>query len=377
MTTSNLPAQTRRTPIFDQVRFNRDDFMYHALFWAVLYALHYINFAYTDAGVNHTDAFITANLTIITTSIAAYVHTYWLLPRSLGNPKINSIIGLAVYFVFTITLVLLSSALFEVLYKTGWFGVSKRNMDWLRDLPESFFNMYLLTGLVYIRKWFFNSEEMRLRNRLLEKENELLIHKKEVDTYKLQRLDWQIKPHFLFNSLNNIYIKAIKTPSVAADAVLQLGDAMRYIVYDCQAEKIPLSKEVAFLENFIELSLQGLSPDSYSKKLNFGTFDDDIQIMPLILIPFVENAIKHGIQKTDENKWMTLDLSVESGELIFVVRNSQNTERSGRTAGVGGVGIANTRQRLKLGYPNRHSLVLNSDGDTFEIILKIVIGYKS
>ncbi|MBL7815912.1 MAG: histidine kinase [Saprospiraceae bacterium] len=382
----NHPSQAmRRGRIFDQVRFNRDDIMYHALFWFVLYILHFINFAYTDIdkNVNYHDAIITANLTFITTSIAAYIHTYWLLPLTLGNPKINSIIGLATYLTVSIFLVLGSSWLFELLYKTKVFGelkpivdtfgnvISPKEMSWIRNLPESFFNMYLLTGLVYVRKWFYNSEEMRLRNKLLEKENEVLLHKKEVETYKMQRLDWQIKPHFLFNSLNNIYIKILKTPTVAADVVLQLGDAMRYIVYDCQDEKIPLSKEVEFLKNYVDLSLQGLPENSYSKKVTFGLFADDIEIMPLILIPFVENAIKHGIQKTDENKWFTLDLSVKNKELIFILRNSQNTEQLNHAKRIGGVGIANTRQRLKLGYPNRHSLSLNSEGNVFETILKI------
>ena len=378
-----METKHTRVKIFGQVVFNEDDFKYHLGFWVILYALHFINFAYTDTNPLYWDAFITANLTIITTSIVSYIHTYFLLPRTLGNPRLTFTQALGLYSPLTLGLILIGSEMFELLSQNSWLGAIEtiktgKNMNWVRNLPETIFNMYLLTGLVYTRLWFHNSEELRLRNELLGKENQLLSTNKELlekenqlNLYKLQTLNWQIKPHFLFNGLNNIYIKTLRNPSTVSDAVLQFSDTMRYIVYDCLSERVPLSSEVDFIKNYVDMSLQGLSPESYKKEIEIGDFPENTLIMPLILITFVENAIKHGIQKTDDNKWMSLKMTVENGALHFTMRNSQATEPMGRDIQSSGKGIANTRERLKIAYPNHHQLLLNSDGDVFEVILKI------
>lgn len=377
-----MEAKNTRVKIFGQVVFNQDDFKYHLSFWVILYLLHFLNFAYTDTQPLFYDAFITANLTIITTSVVSYLHTYYLLPRTLGSPRFNITQALSLYLPATLGLILIGAEMFELMSESGLFGtsVTHKNMNWLRNLPETIFNMYLLTGLVYTRLWFHNSEELRLRNELLSKENQLLSTNKELlekenqlNLYKLQTLNWQIKPHFLFNGLNNIYIKSLRNPSTVSDAVLQFSDTMRYIVYDCLAERVPLSSEVEFIQNYIDMSLQGLPPDSYKKEIEMGDFPENTLIMPLILITFVENAIKHGIQKTDNNKWMSLKMTVKDQVLHFIIRNSQSTEPMGRDIQSSGKGIANTRERLKIAYPNHHQLLLNSEGDVFEVVLKIDI----
>ena len=375
-----MESKHTRVKIFGQVAINQDDYKYHLCFWVVIYILHFINFAFTDIAPNYWDSMITANLTIITTSIVSYLHTYFLLPRTLGNPRLTETVALTIYLTFTFLLIFIGAEMFEMLNNTGWLGnlISQKNSRWERNLPETVFNMYLLTGLVYVRKWFHNSEELRLRNELLGKENQLLSTNKELlekesqlNLYKLQTLNWQIKPHFLFNALNNIYIKTLRNPSTVSDAVLQFSDTMRYIVYDCLSDRVPLSSEVNFIQNYIDMSLQGLPEDVYKKEIDIGSIPENALIMPLILITFVENAVKHGIQKTDKNKWLYLKMDIENGILNFVVRNSQSTEPTGRDIQSSGKGIANTRERLKIAYPNHHQLLLNSDGDVFEVVLKI------
>lgn len=361
-----------RVRIFGQVKMNKDDIKYHALFWLILYILHYINFAFTGITPQHDDAATTTKLTIVTTSIVAYLHTYILLPRTLGNPRLSYTGALGLYLAADFILILLGAEMFKILHDTGIMGTLKeQNSDWKRNLPETVFNTYLLTGLVYVRKWFYSSEELRLHNELLAKENQLLENESQLNVYKLQTLNWQIKPHFLFNALNNIYIKTLRNPSAVSEAVLQFSDTMRYIVYDCLTERVPLSNEVHFIENYIDMSLQGLPEDSYKKEISISDYPEKAEIMPLILITFVENAIKHGIQKTDENKWLSIKMTVENDVLNFTVRNSQSLEPSGRNIQSHGKGIANTRERLKIAYPNHHQLLLNSEGDVFEVILKI------
>jgi LytS/YehU family sensor histidine kinase len=232
--------------------------------------------------------------------------------------------------------------------------------------------------LVYIRKWFHNSEELRLQNELLQKDFELLTTNKELlekqnqlNLYKMQTLNWQIKPHFLFNALNNIYIKTMRNPSSVGDAVLQFSDTLRYIVYDCLSERVPLSNEIDFVCNYLDLSLQGLPPDTYKLELDIADIPENVQIMPLIIITFVENAVKYGIQKTDTNKWIKMVLHLENSALHLKISNSQATGITGRDMQSSGKGIANTRERLKIGYPNQHQLILNSAGNMFEVDLTI------
>lgn len=374
-----MEARHTRVKIFGQVRMNKDDIKYHAFFWITLFILHYINFAYTGITPQYRDAVVTTKLTIVSTSFIAYLHTYFLLPRTVGNVKLSDALAFGLYISVTFFFIFIGSRMFEILHDWGWFGtLSEQNGHWERNLPETVFNMYLLTGMVYVRKWFHNSEELRLQNELLAKENQLLSTNKQLlekenqlNLYKLKTLNWQIKPHFLFNALNNIYIKTLRNPSAVSEAVLQFSDTMRYIVYDCLSERVPLSSEVNFIENYIDMSLQGLPEDSYKKEIDISEVPENALIMPLILITFVENAIKHGIQKTDDNKWLYVKLNIENGILNFIVRNSQSLEPAGRDMQSSGKGIANTRERLKIAYPNHHQLLLNSEGNIFETVLKI------
>ncbi len=367
----------KRAKIFGKVRLMPDDTRYHSIFWLLLFALHYINFAFTDKTPDHWGAFATAILTIVSTIWAAYIHAYLLLPRTLGNPRLLLWQALALYIPLTFLLICLSDFVFSFI-GTLTFVAQTKNMSWERNLPETVFNMYLLTGLVYMRQWFYSSEELRLQNELLHKDYELLNTQKElleqqnqVSVYKMQTLNWQIKPHFLFNALNNIYIKSVRNAGSVGDAILQFSDTMRYIVYDCLSERVPLSSDVDFICNYLDLSLQGLPPEVYKLDIDIAEIPETARIMPLILITFVENAVKYGIQKTDKNKWIDMKLRLEKNVLYFTIRNSQATGVTGRDVQSSGKGIANTRERLKIGYSNHHQLRLNSVGDMFEVELII------
>jgi LytS/YehU family sensor histidine kinase len=128
---------------------------------------------------------------------------------------------------------------------------------------------------------------------------------------------------------------------------------------------------VDFICNYLDLSLQGLPPEVYKLDIDIAEIPETARIMPLILITFVENAVKYGIQKTDKNKWIDMKLRMEKNVLHFTIRNSQATGVTGRDVQSSGKGIANTRERLKIGYPNHHQLRLNSAGDMFEVELII------
>jgi Histidine kinase len=404
-------AINQRSSIFAKANFNQDDVKYHLVFWVILYFLHFMNLCLTydrRPMVEYINSFIVLNLLYVSSLPIAYFHTYWLLPRTLGNQKWAFSHALLYYTLIATALMVFGGWLSAVIYELKWFWEmhpinpdyylsvlnekdkalfaalsegqkqklvqlfgSPSSVAWTRNLPETVFNTFLLMGLVYIRKWYHNSEEMRLHNLILEKDNEIAQKSLERDGYKIKALNWQMQPHFLFNALNTIYIKTLRNPSAASDAVLQLNETLRYIVYDCNSDRVPLSSEVQFILNYLDVSLQGLSSDKYKKTVNIGEIPENTEILPLILITFVENAVKHGIQETDENRWLSMDLKVENKTLTLVIANSQALEPIGKSANSSGIGIANTRRRLKTAYPNRHQLILNSNDAVFETTLII------
>lgn len=426
-----------KSPLFPQVFFRWTDLKFHILFWVVLHALHFINFLFTGTVVTaaHVQmAFVTTALTFWSTVVFAYGHTYFLLPKTLGNPHWTTGEAFLFYYLPTVLgLILLGAWAFEWLEQhisflkihqpiaqilittdfeplnnlikqtaTNSSSIDLQGIDaevqkliekttpqydssWKRNIPESAFNIYLLMGFVYLRKWYNMSDalekEQRLlelemsqlesENRALEARNKILATEKDRNFYQNQTLLWQIKPHFFFNGLNNIQHKILTNPSNAPDAVVDFSNAMRYVVYECLQEKVPLSKEVDFLKKFIELSLNGYRPESYKLEFKFDEIPPDVEIAPLILVTFVENAIKHGIQAVEKDRWLRLSLRLDGNDLVFKTRNRQSTEQDFDGDPQLGIGIKNTRQRLKIHYPNRHELKLDSEGDTFKVTLKI------
>lgn len=182
---------------------------------------------------------------------------------------------------------------------------------------------------------------------------------------ELNYLRAQVNPHFLFNTLNNIYALAYKKSDNTAEAVMKLSSMMRYMLYEANEERVPLQKEMEHLHSFI--ALQKLR--SKKQEIVHLHTEGDIEsqdIAPLLLIPLVENAFKHGdfLRSPVEIK-----LSVSPGVLLFKVRNSRSTAQSKDTTG--GVGLRNIRRRLSLLYPGNHGLHIQEEEDTFEVTLKI------
>lgn len=186
---------------------------------------------------------------------------------------------------------------------------------------------------------------------------------------ELQLLKSQVHPHFLFNTLNNLYSLTLHQSKQSPEVVLKLSDLLRYMLYECDATEVALAKEVAFLKNYI-----GLEQLRYGDRLDMSvTISGDWQnkhIAPLLLVPFVENAFKHGTSEQLEQAWMSLDLNVQGNHLKFKLINSIDPE--GHVAEqMGGIGLQNVRKRLELLYPDRHELRIMAEEETFMVILTL------
>jgi hypothetical protein len=211
------------------------------------------------------------------------------------------------------------------------------------------------TGLKAVSQWY--AEKQRLQ----ELESSMV-------QAELSFLKSQIHPHFLFNSLNSIYYLALSQDSKAPEAILSLSDFLRFVTTESNHNRIPLEKEVKMLEEYIHL--QNLRA-SEKFELQFqlkGDFREQ-EIMPLTFVPFVENAFKYGIS-AHVNCFIHICMDIEGDSLKFTCDNSIVSEINNRNLSAG-VGLENIRKRLELAYPERYSLTIRSDSQTFHVTLQI------
>lgn len=185
-------------------------------------------------------------------------------------------------------------------------------------------------------------------------------------TSELNFLKAQINPHFLFNSLNNIYVLTRKRPEEASESVLLLSDLMRYQLYDCAKDTVALSDEIEYLKNYLKLDKLR---KSYTN-VEFTVHGDPkgIRIPPFLFMPFVENAVTHGISQ-EEGSFIFIDIIIDRPGLTFHISNSkpQITKKKPN----GGIGLANAKRRLELLYPQQHELRTEDHQDRYDVYLTI------
>lgn len=190
---------------------------------------------------------------------------------------------------------------------------------------------------------------------------------------ELKLLRRQINPHFLFNALNNLYALIQLQPQKAGEFVLKLSDMMRYVTYDCQQERVSIQKEVNYIENYIYLQ-QWKDTRLEQLEVNIDPNLPDLEIEPMLLLPFVENAFKHSYNaKNPQNRWIRLELYYHNNILVFVAENSLSPEITQEEVPdeYMGIGIENVQKRLELLYNNRHQLQIEEHPEHFRLELTL------
>jgi sensor histidine kinase YesM len=185
---------------------------------------------------------------------------------------------------------------------------------------------------------------------------------------ELKLLKSQIHPHFLFNTLNNLYSLSLEKSDKVPDLIIRLADMLSYIIYDCNSDRVPLSKEIDFLNSFIEL--QKVRYDSCNIQFNTSGEFNNMQIAPMILHTFIDNSFKHGPDKDSGSPWIRVSITLNDGLLFFIVINSTIKEEryDNKTSGIG---ISNAMKRLELIYPEKYDLVINHSGNKYAVFLKL------
>ena len=307
-----------------------------------------------------------------------YDHNYWrsLSIQAFGLPARMMLVYVSLYvliprFFISRKFFLFSLAYFGLLLLVGmgiqrpiiWFYVEPRYFpNWhsagyftVTELTNTLLDInnaaILPLGYVFFKHYFMAQQKA------LQLEKERL--KAELD-----RLNHQIQPHFLFNTL---YSLVIKKSDRAPSTLLKLSQLMRYMLYEANGEVVPLSKEVAYLQNYVDLERLRFNENV---DISLGTEQDqEYQIAPFLLMPFVENAFKHGT--SGRKAWIVIQLRVHQGQLVLKVENGLANAQSEDPPKVGGIGFANVKQRLELLYPQQHLLDIQKDGLSYEVTLKI------
>ena len=187
---------------------------------------------------------------------------------------------------------------------------------------------------------------------------------------ELALLRSQVNPHFLFNTLNNIDALIRKDPEKASDSVLKLSGIMRYFIYEANTDKVPLQKEIDYLESFIDLQRLRYRNTDFILYTRSGN-SEGLMIAPMLFVPFVENAFKHGTRR-NLVPGISINLAVTPGKVRLEVWNYFEGNMNGNNHIGPGIGLANVEKRLHLLYPDKHKLEILKQDDRFSISLEII-----
>lgn len=288
-----------------------------------------------------------------------YTAAYWLIPVYFLKRK---------YFEFVCYSILLLVAYSVVGYLSNntFYAVNFSFINGKANAgfsPWNFLGNQFMAGLQFI----FIAASFRLVLDYFFKEKRDTILLKEKNEAELSFLRTQINPHVLFNALNNIYSLAQKKSDLAPHAILNLSIIMRHILYEKEDadQKVMLDSEIELLENFLDLQRLRFTDELFIDFIVSGKTAEK-KIAPLLLLPFLENAFKHGVVN-DPDIPLEIHLWAENERLHFMVRNKKRTNKEDNVPG--GIGLKNVTKRLNLIYPDNHQLIIEED----EIIYKVLL----
>jgi hypothetical protein len=329
----------------------------HLAFWGLSYYILFNHFASSSEPglIDHiyTAVFMISLLTI------CYLNLFLLIPRFLQKGN---------YFRYLLLLVLVIFLGIEINVFSFNYLVDFLFPDYLiisyidrYELSKYMIVFLSLTTLFHLSKsWFL----------LKESETRLIKLEKEKYEAELMALKSQVNPHFLFNSLNSIYSLVIKKSDLAKEALIKLSDSLRYMIYESTGEKIPLKREIEYLDNYIELQ-KLRTPHGEFIQFRIDGDPGNLQIAPLLLIPIVENGFKHGIKAEIKDVFINIRIIINGSELTLMVSNNKSSEKNDSGDEIGGIGLENMGKRLELLYDQKYQLDIEEQADKFDIKLKL------
>lgn len=329
----------------------RNRWWQHILFWAVASFI-LVNLFKGSGSVEKIDLIYTF-IFLIPILASVYLNLYILIPRFLSRER---------YFIYMLGIVIL-----VFLCAVSLYFLFDRWIDYI--LPNYYFISYysipqlmlfsgsflLLAALLKLsRSWF-----KILRIERISSENQL------------KSLQSQINPHFLLNSLQTIYALSLEQSDKTPKVILHLSDILKYTLYETETPRVDLESELKLLKQYIEMQRLRLDPVGRSIKFDVVGDPEDLSIAPMLLLPFIENSFKHGLQGDEKSAFVRIHVSIARRKLSFTIENNAGKAEQLLSGKNGGIGISNTRQRLELIYPGRHQIEISELKGIFSVKLMI------
>jgi sensor histidine kinase YesM len=331
----------------------------HLVYWILAWFFLNLFFGYGEL-LNRFSMYYSLFILLITAGVT-YWTVYYLIPRYLFKGKYGLFI---IYLIFTIIVSL------DLELITVWLFLIYVEKFQLLMLDYNTRDIYsLLAGTYFI---VFLSVGIKLTEYLFYEQNRKQAALKEKIETELKLLKSQIHPHFLFNTLNNIYALTLQKSDQAPDAIIKLSELLDYLIYHGENEQVSLVKEIELIEHYMELEKL-----RYGNRLqaSFEKTGDplDVMIAPVLLLPFVENAFKHGISQSRDKVWLKIHLEISNRSIIFHIENSKPATPAKEVI-PGGIGLENLKRRLEILYENRYSLEILDKEDIYTVRLNLKLG---
>lgn len=342
--------------------------LYHIPFW---FAYHYIWWVVTVGNpMTVADSLFSPYAIkflfyVFFQAAGVYFNLYFLLPKMLEKGKVVPYV-ISVLATIVVMAVCIVTGYYASAWLTGQDFYALYHIDpdrifyflQVNTLPSSAASMTLAMSVKLAKKWF----ESRRKQEALEKE--------KLAT-ELNFLRHQFNPHFLFNTINSIFFLIRKDPDKASDALAKFSGLLRYQLYECSDDRIPLSRELEYLQHFVELEKlrqgDGLNVTSNLDDYSSGNW----MIAPFILMPFVENAFKHVSREKGQVNWIRIDSHIKEGLLEFTVSNSTSSDPMKELVHNAGIGLDHVNRRLALLYTGASELDIQKGDHRFDVRLRL------
>ncbi len=338
--------------------FFRHRILWHIFFWVVVYLAYVLMFG-SYWGLYYEE--VMKNLILMPARIVGtYALIYWILPLALQQKKFLLFTLLAIlHAVVFATAIWLSIRLVNLFPEH--FDYSELPIFHFNKIFSTLFSNYVIpmfaVTVVIFKKWYIDEQQ---KKKLVKENLEA----------ELSFLKSQVHPHFLFNTLNNLYALTLIKSEQTPDIVLKLSGLLDYMIYKSNDKFVPLEKEIEIIEGYIDLEKMRYN-ERLELKYDINGETNGHQIAPLILLPFIENSFKHGAGNDRSNPKISIKLNTYKEYLHLNVVNSIKVEAKKDESLSKGIGLKNVRRRLALIYPDAHNLQIDQTENQFEINLKI------
>jgi two-component system, LytTR family, sensor histidine kinase AlgZ len=344
-------------PLMDSSVHRNRVILLHASFWAVYisFFVYYVSSFQEGPDIDWGRIIFIVAVHMVGAILISYINYFYFLPKLLFQKKIGMFI---LVFVGAFSIIVFTRLQLERYFTELYFG----EHDYLyrpRFVVQLVFSN--LSIVIFVSLLRFAADWLDLQTTRKEIEKEKL-------TAELNFLKAQVNPHFLFNTLNNLYYLAYSKSDNTPEVIEKLSRMMRYMIYDSNYPQVQLSKEIDYMQNYISLEKLRLSD---KVKINFlieGEIDT-VRITPLILITFLENAFKHGVTSTSKESWIEVSLVCKQDSLQFIVSNSKGNGI--KTEEKSGIGLQNVKRRLDLSYPGKYKLDMKELDNEYRVNLSL------